>query len=167
MTSFNDIATEPITLDNGPTVIYIEDEPMPTPAYHGYQTTKQELVKAERNIGSSLSITTLTATVDGLSKGFLIKRHIAWKYTIDVEWKGLTAEQKTKIMNATGTINEASTSVLSNYDEGIKVRFLDLDTDTFIEKRMYRGADQSIDGYGRFIDGKFQYYDIKMSLIEL
>jgi len=149
-------------------VIYIEDVPMPTPAYNGYRTKKEELVKAERNIGSSLSITTLQATVDGLSKGYLIKRHIAWKYTIDVEWKGLTAAEKTLVMEATGTINESSGFGIANYDQGFKVRFLDMDTDTFIEKRMYRGADQSISGYGKLgNDNKFQYYDVKMSLIEL
>ena len=148
-------------------VIYIEGVPMPTPAYNGYSTKKEELVKAERNIGSSLSITTLTATVEGLSKGYLIKRHIAWKYTIDVEWKGLTAAEKTLVMTATGTVNETSMSGLANYDQGMLVRFLDMDTDTFIEKRMYRGTGQQISGYGKLVNNKFEYYDIKMSLIEL
>lgn len=173
--TFDDTATTPIPESEGPTVLYIEDVAMPTPAYNGYTTKKEELVKAERNVGSSLSITTLQATVEGLGKGYLIKRHIAWKYTIEIDWKGLSADQKTLIMNATGTVNESSGFGIANYDQGMKVMFLDLDTGEFLTKRMYRGSDVKISGYGKYstamvdskLIGSFDHYDIHISLIEL
>jgi len=147
-------------------VLYIDDIPLPTPAYGGYTTKKEELVKAERNVGTSLSVTSAIAFIGNYGKGYLIKRHIAWKYTVTVEWKGLTAEEKSLIMRLTGQISDEDDDTI--VDSGIKVTFLDLDTDTFLTKQMYRGNDQTISGYGRFgSDNKFEYYDVKMSLIEL
>lgn len=145
------------------TVIYIEDVAMPTPAYQGYTTKKEELVRAERNVGSALSVTAAASYIQGYGKGYLIKRHLAWKYTITVEWKGLTAAEKTLLMTATGQISS------DDVDKGMRVRFLDMDTDTFIERRMYRGTDQTISGYGPLdpVTNQFRYYDVKMSLIEL
>ena len=147
-------------------VIYINDIPLPTPAYGGYTTKKEELVKAERNVGTSLSVTSGISFIEGHGKGYLIKRHIAWKYTITVEWKGLTATEKSTIMALTGAITDEDDDTI--IDSGIKVTFLDLDTDTFLTKYMYRGNDQTISGYGKLSNNnQFEYYDVKMSLIEL
>jgi len=146
-------------------VMYIDDVPLPTPAYGGYTTKKEELVKAERNVGTSLNVTSTISFIKNYGKGYLIKRHIAWKYTVTVEWKGLTAAEKTAIMELTGQISDEDDISI---DSGIKVTFLDLDTDTYLTKYMYRGNDQTISGYGRLgPDNKFEYYDVKMSLIEL
>lgn len=146
-------------------LIWVKGVPLPTPAYCGYTTKKEELVRAERNVGSSLSITSAISYIEGYGKGYLIKRHIAWKHTINVEWKGITAAEKSLIMEATGQVP----SDTYDRDKGFKVRFLDMDTDLFIERMMYRGNDQQVSGYGIYDDEthQFQYYDVKMSLIEL
>ena len=86
------------------TVIYIGNKDggakvvMPIPAYKGYTTRKEELVKAERNVGGILSMA-IEGAIYSAEAGELIKHHIAWKWTIDVQWKGLTASEKNLIMN--------------------------------------------------------------------
>ena len=146
-------------------VLSINGEDMPTPAYNGYSTRKEELVKAQRVIGSSLGIMDQAEVLaNGYSPGYLIKRHIAWKYTIDVSWVGLSYEEKNKVMQYTGTRYDETNQV----DRGLTVEFLDMDTDTFITRMMYRGNDQTISGYGPLdASNRFKYYDIKMSLIEM
>ena len=129
--------------------------PMPSPAYKGYTTKKEELVKAERNVGGIVSMA-IQGAVYSAEAGELIKHHIAWKHTIDVKWVALTAQEKTTIMNATS-------------GEWFIVDYLDMDTDT-IETglRMYRGTGQTVTGYGLFnaSTNQFQYYDVAMTLIE-
>jgi len=128
---------------------------MPDPAYKGYTTRKEELVKAERNVGSIIGMSIQGAIYDAQA-GELIKHHIAWKYTIDVKWVGLTAQQKNTIMSATG-------------GEWFMVDFLDMDTDQIITgKKMYRGTGQQVTGWGLFnqSSNQFQHYDVTMSLIE-
>lgn len=129
--------------------------PMPNPAYKGYTTKKEELVKAERNVGGIVSMA-IQGAVYSAEAGELIKHHIAWKYTVEVQWKGLTAQEKTQIMQATG-------------GEYFIVDFLDMDTDTVhTGAKMYRGTGQTVTGYGLFNPqtNQFQRYDVSMTLIE-
>ena len=129
---------------------------LPVPSYKGYTTKKEELVKAERNVGNIVSQVG-QSIIYGVDAGELIKRHIAWKYTIEVKWVGLSASEKNTIMSATG-------------GEWFYVDFLDMDTDTIKSgHKMYRGTGQQVTGWGPFNanTGRFKYYDVSMSLIEL
>lgn len=143
------------------TVLYIGSSsggaktPMPLPAYRGYTTKKEELVKAERNVGGIVSMA-IEGAIYSAEAGELIKHHIAWKWTVDVQWKGLSASDKTRIMSATG-------------GEWFYVDFLDMDTDTFKTNiKMYRGTGQQVTGYGRYdpTTKQFEHYDVSMSLIQ-
>ena len=128
---------------------------MPDPAYKGYTTKKEELVKAERNVGSVMKMV-IEGAVYSAEAGELIKHHIAWKYTVDVKWTGLTPAQKNAIMSKTG-------------GEWFYVDFIDMETDTKITNvTMYKGTGQTITGWGKFdpATGQFQYYDISMSLVQ-
>ncbi|WII07041.1 hypothetical protein PED39_05485 [Methanomassiliicoccales archaeon LGM-RCC1] len=146
-------------------VIMIGTTALPSPAYGKYSTRLEELVKAERNVstGDLLSDIGQSLLYSGYGPGELIKKHIAWKYTLEIEWHGLTYDEKTTVMNATAP-------------EYFMVTFLNLDTDEMVEnKKMYRGNDQTVTGYGKFAwvtengktYGRFEHYDIKLSLIEL
>lgn len=110
---------------------------LPDPAYQGYTTVANELTKADRN-----------------TLGNLIKERIAIKTTITVEWHGLTASEKSTVMSATS-------------GNTFSVRYVDMDDDGVKYSTFYRGSDVEITGYGRFTGGTFQYYDVKMSLIEV
>ena len=138
------------------TVLWVNGYAMPDPAYRGYTTRKEELVKAKRNVSGVVG-EAIDSLIYDAEAGELIKHHIAWKWTIDVQWRGLTYAQKNLIMSATG-------------GENFNVDFIDLDTDT---KRtgfnMYRGTGQTVSGYGRYNSAtrRFQYYDVTMSLIQL
>jgi len=143
------------------TVLWIEGHAMPNPAYRGYTTRKEELVKAKRNVSNVIGEIIDQALSDA-EAGELIKHHIAWKWTIDVQWKGLSYAEKNLIMSLTG-------------DEKFRVDFIDLDTDTKMTNfSMYRGTGQTVTGYGKLTKAneegtiqRFQYYDISMSLIQL
>lgn len=117
---------------------YVE---LPQPYYRGYASKWTELVRADRN-----------------TLGFLIKERIATKFTIDVEWRGLSSEQKNLILAMTEP-------------NSFGVRFVDMMTDTirYVNASaggMYRGEDLLVEGYGNFDGVRFQYYDVAMSLIE-
>lgn len=119
---------------------YIE---LPEPAYLGYSNVQEELTRSDRNI-----------------VGFLIKEHVAWKQTIEVQWKGLTAQQKNEIISNTNA-------------NSFGIRYFDMMTETikYISASaggVYRGTGMKIKGYGRFdaINNTFPYYDVSMSLIE-
>jgi len=142
------------------TVLRINGYAMPNPAYRGYTTRKEELVKAKRNVSGVVG-EAIDTLVYGKEAGELIKHHIAWKWTIDVQWKGLTYAEKNLIMNATG--DEGSVGYFN-------VDFVDLDTDTWRTGfKMYRGTGQTVSGYGKYNPStrRFQYYDVSMSLIQL
>lgn len=137
------------------TVLYINGYAMPNPAYRGYTTRKEELVKAERNVGNVVDVA-IGEALYSAKGGELIKHHIDWKYTIEVRWVGLTATQKNLIMNQTG-------------GEWFSVEFLDLDTDTFKTLRSaYRGTGQTVTGWGTYNTRtrQFQHYDITMTIIQ-
>lgn len=137
------------------TVLWIDGAAMPDPAYKGYTTRREELVKAERNVGGVIGMAIEGAIYDA-EAGELIKHHIAWKYTIEVKWTALTAAQKNLVMSATS-------------GEWFNVDFLDLDTDTKLEGyKMYRGSGQQITGWGKYdpLTRQFQYYDVQMTLIQ-
>ncbi len=143
------------------TVLWIGGVAMPQPAYKGYTTRREELVKAERNVGNIISMA-IEGAVYSASAGELIKHHIAWKYTLDVQWRGLTPAEKNLLMSATS-------------GEWFNVEFIDLDTDSLAVNedgstsfRMYRGSGQQVTGWGQFNDttNQFQYYDVSMSLIQ-
>ena len=110
---------------------------LPDPAYQGYSTVSQELSNADRN-----------------TLGDLIKERIAIKVTITAEWKGLTKADKDKVVSSTS----ANT---------FSLRYFDLDDDSTSSGTFYRGSDYEIVGYGKFDGSKFQYYDVKMSFIEV
>lgn len=132
-----------------------EKKAMPDPAYRGYTTRRDELVTAERNIGNVIT-ETISGVVYGTDAGDLRKRHIAWKYTIEVKWMGLTPAQKNLIMNATK-------------EEWCNVDFIDMDTDTKeTNYMMYKGSGQTITGWGKYDPAtrQFEHYDISMTLIQ-
>ena len=138
------------------TVLWIGGQAMPDPAYRGYTTRREELVHAKRNVGNVLE-RTATGIIYDVDDGTLIKKRIALKYTIDIQWKGLTYAQKNQIMSATS-------------GEDFSVDFIDLDTDAKkTGYRMYRGTGQTITGYGTYDPAtkRFPYYDVSMSLIQL
>lgn len=110
---------------------------LPDPAYQGYTTVANELTKADRN-----------------TLGNLIKERIAIKRSITVEWHGLTKAQKDAIMSGTS----ANT---------FSVRYVDMDDDTVKYSTFYRGDDAEITGYGKYSGSSFQYYDVKISLVEV
>lgn len=116
---------------------------LPEPAYKGYKNVVEELTRADRNID-----------------GFLFKEHVAWKQTLEVEWKGLTAAQKNQIISLTNA-------------NSFGIRFFDMMTETFkyisaSAGGVYRGTGMVINGYGTFdtTTNQFPYYDLKISLIE-
>ena len=113
----------------------------PDPAYKGYKTVKQELVNADRTVS-----------------GRLIKNRLMepFKVTITVKWTALSDADKTAILEHT---------VANSF----QVTYLDMETSTKELATVYRGNDLTIEGYGPYDDttGKFKYYDISMSLIEL
>ncbi len=129
---------------------------MPDPSYRGYSTRKEELVKAERNVGS-IGGMIIGEIVYNAEAGELIKHHVAWKYTIEVRWVGLTPAQKNLIMAQTG-------------GEKFSVTFLDMDTDTYLGTGMwfYRGTGQTVTGWGKYntTTRQFEHYDITMTLIQ-
>lgn len=138
------------------TVLWIEGQAMPIPAYRGYTTRLEEIVVAKRNVGNPLE-TGATGLITGVPEGALIKKRIAVKYVIEVQWRGISASDKTAIMRATS-------------GNSFRVTFLDMDTDTIVTDRsMYRGTGQTITGYGTYDPRtkRFQRYDVTMSLIEL
>jgi len=119
---------------------YIE---LPEPAYLGYTNVKEELTRSDRNI-----------------TGFLIKEHVAWKQTIELQWKGLTAQEKNLIISSTDA-------------NSFGIRYFDMMTETikYISASaggVYRGTGMKIKGYGRFDaeNNTFPYYDLSISLIE-
>jgi len=137
------------------TVLWINGFATPNPAYRGYTTTKQELVKAERNVGNVIEMA-IGQAIYSAKGGELIKHHIDWKYTIKVQWVGLTADQKSLIMRETGR-------------EWFNVRFVDLDTDTLVYlDKAYRGTEPVCTGWGRYDETtrRFEHYDISMEIIQ-
>lgn len=114
---------------------------LPVPRYQGFKGVRQELVNADRNV-----------------LGNMIKKRINEKYTLNVEWVGLTPAQKNMVVELTDP-------------NAFGVRFFDPMDDTtrtisLAQGGMYRGSDLEIQGYGLFT-GAFQWYDVKMSLVEL
>lgn len=116
---------------------------LPTPAYTGYSNVIEELTRSDRNI-----------------TGFLIKEHVAWKQTIEVEWKGLTAAEKNLIISSTNA-------------NSFGIRYFDMMTETvkYISASaggVYRGTGMKIKGYGKFDaeNDTFPYYDLSISLVE-
>ena len=114
---------------------------LPQPSYRGYASKWTELVRADRN-----------------TLGFLIKERIATKFTIEVQWTNLTAEEKNLVLDLTEP-------------NSFGVRFVDMMTDSikYISASaggMYRGEDLEINGWGWFDGTSFEKYDVKMTLIE-
>lgn len=109
---------------------------LPTPAYKGYKTLRNELSKADRN-----------------TLGDLIKERITLKTSIEIEWHGLTPSQKNTVLSATSA-------------NLFKLTYLNLEDDMYYSAMFYRGSDLEITGYGRFDGTSFARYDITMSLVE-
>ena len=116
---------------------------LPEPTYKGYSNVREELTRADRNVD-----------------GFLIKEHVAWKQTIDVTWKGITAAQKNLIISLTDP-------------NSFGIRFFDMMTETYkyisaSAGGVYRGNGMKITGYGTYDTrtGKFPYYDLTISFVE-
>lgn len=130
--------TAVLAIESGGT--YID---LPTPAYEGYSNVIEELTRSDRNV-----------------TGFLIKEHVAWKQTIEVQWKGLTAEEKNRIIELTNA-------------NSFGIRYFDMMTETvkYISASaggVYRGTGMKIKGYGTFDaeHNTFPHYDLSISLVE-
>lgn len=117
---------------------YIE---LPMPKYGGYSGIWEELVRADRN-----------------TLGNLIKQRINKKYTVKVEWRGLTSEQKNQIMSLT-----------SGNSFGARILDTTADQHVYISASaggMYRAASPVVEGFGLFDGTRFQWYNVSMELIE-
>lgn len=110
---------------------------LPDPAYMSYGSTPEELVKADRN-----------------TLGNTIKERITIKAVIEVEWKGINADEKNAIVTSTA----ANT---------FSMRYLDVFDDTIKYANFYRQASPKIVGYGKFNGTKFQLYDVTMAFTEI
>lgn len=110
--------------------------PLPDPAYDNYKTYPNEISKADRN-----------------TLGDLIKQRITVKQTISVQWHGLTAAEKTNIIDLVG-------------GDHFQLKYFCLENDQMQYGKFYTGDDLEIRGYGRFDGNKFQYYDITASFVE-
>lgn len=112
---------------------YIE---LPDPAYQSYTAISNEISNSDRN-----------------TLGNLIKERINMKYSVTVEWHGLTSAEKNTIISLTDP---------NSFD----MRYLSMMDDQFHYGKFYRGNDLAISGYGMFKDRTFQYYDVSFSLVE-
>lgn len=109
---------------------------LPDPAYDNYKTYPNEISKADRN-----------------TLGNLIKQRITVKQSISVKWVGLTAEQKTQIVDLVGGDN-------------FQLKYLCLENDQFQYGKFYTGNDMEIRGYGKFDGRRFTYYDLTATFVE-
>lgn len=124
-------------------VLAVNSTVLPDPAYTCYKAIRREIVKADRNV-----------------EGDMVMARINTKYTIYVEWRGITNAQKNTILNATsGDGNEGG---------AFYVTFFSTMNDHTYSGWFYRGdmGEDSIEPFGKF-DGKFPYYNLKLSLIQL
>lgn len=113
--------------------VYID---LPPPAYAGYTSKPNNLVKSNRN-----------------TLGDLYIYRINVKRSIDVEWHGITAEQRTLIASLT----EPNT---------FNVRYYDVFTGTIRFGEFYLGSDAVITPLLRWNGADFSRFDVKMSLVE-
>ena len=109
---------------------------LPTPAYDGYRSTPNEIVKSSRN-----------------TLGNLFKSRINVKRTISVEWHGITAEQTMLITSLTEP-------------NSFNVRYFDTFTGTFRYGDFYLGNDLEITPLGRWKGSGFDRYTVKASFVE-
>lgn len=109
---------------------------LPVPALDGYVCVANEISKASRN-----------------TLGNLYKYRIAVKRSITVSWKGMTPEQKNRIL-------------LLTKDNSFQLKYFDPQESVFKYGKFYRGSDLEIKPYPPFKNGEFRYYDISMSMSE-
>lgn len=120
-----------IAVSNGGT--YID---LPTPAYSGYTSTPEEIVVSSRN-----------------ALGNLYKYRLNVKATLEVEWHGVTPEEKNLICELTEP-------------NSFNVRYFDTFTGEFAYGTFYRGSSPSVTPLGRWTGSDFSAYHVKLSLVE-
>lgn len=109
---------------------------LPTPAYGGYSTVPQEIVKSGRN-----------------TAGTLYKERIAVKQTITVKWNAITADRKNLILSLTS-------------GNSFNARFFDTNDGQIKYGLFYRGNDLEVTPLLRYDGAEFGAYNISMSLVE-
>jgi hypothetical protein len=109
---------------------------LPAPAYGGYSTVPQEIVKSGRN-----------------TAGTLYKERITVKQTITVTWQAITPQQKNQILGLTA-------------GNSFNVRYFDTTDGTVKYGLFYRGNDLEITPLVRFDGTEFVAYNVKMSMVE-
>lgn len=119
---------------------------LPDPSYKTYSAVRKELVNAARTVNGDLTIHRLA------SKG---------KYTVTAEWTALTAAEKNSLLKLTGGY--------SNDDMSFSLTFFSTMDDVRYTRTFYRGdmSEGDVIGYGHYFGGQFQYYDVKLTFIEL
>lgn len=125
-------------------VLSVNGTNLPYPQYQSYSAIRREIVNADRTI-----------------EGDLLLERINTKYTVYAEWKGLTAAQKNLIISAT----DADGSTQGAFYLG----FLSTMNDKYLYGWFYRGdiGEGDLVPYGKFDGSSFQYYDLKLSFIQL
>lgn len=109
---------------------------LPDPAYQSFSSIANEISNSDRN-----------------TLGNLIKERVNMKYSVRVEWHGINAEQKNRIISLTDP---------NSFD----MKYLSIMDDQIHYGSFYRGNDLSILGYGRFNGTTFAYYDVVMTMVE-
>lgn len=109
---------------------------LPPPAYGGYSTVPNEVVKAGTN-----------------TSGVLYKDRIRIRQTIDIQWNAITPEQKNQILSLTS-------------GNSFNVRYFDTTDGTFKYGKFYRGNDLKVNPLLRYDGTEFGAYNITMSLVE-
>lgn len=109
---------------------------LPDPAYQSFMSISNEISKSDRN-----------------TSGNLIKERINMKYSVTVEWHGLSSDEKNLIVSLTNP---------NDFD----MRYLSMMDDEIHYGSFYRGNDLEIKGYGKFDGRRFKYYDVSFTLVE-
>ena len=109
---------------------------LPDPAYQAYTSIANEISNSDRN-----------------TLGNLIKERVAIKYSVTVEWHGLSSAQKNLLISLTDP-------------NSFQLRYRSIMDDQIKYGKFYRGNDLKITGYGKFNGVTFQYYDVAMSMVE-
>lgn len=127
-------------------VMRINGTALPQPAYKTYSAVRKEVVNAARAVNAEMSIQRLAS--DG-------------KYYVTAEWVTLNAVQKNSLLNLSGAYGKKNMS--------FNLTFISTMDDAPHSGKFYRAdmAEGDVIGYGRYVGGAFQYYDVKLTFIEM
>lgn len=127
-------------------IMSINGTALPAPSYKTYSAVRKEVVNAARAVNAKMSIQRLAT--DG-------------KYYITAEWTALNSVQKNRLLNLSGAYGKK--------DMSFQLSFISSMDDAPHSGTFYRGdmSEGDVIGYGRYRYGAFQYYDVKLTFIEM